>query len=287
MLVGEEEGNEAFGGLLRRLSYSACRREVEGAAGARSSRGCGLRGDAHLTSFDLQFLDCEWRSFKEVHSESLPSAVLSGFSDGRLQLAEWPRQAKLRSALQDPPDSATTCCRPDSVRTWRVPGSVPVRSVKFHPTRPTAVVVAADQGFLGFYDTRSLKEGVSFSDCQVVTPLVLFEGHRSTTLPTPPSIDPFGADLVVAAGEDGLVRFWSSATGKMVNIFEPFPGADREEACSVRAAYSSCFKLLEQHFHTFGVDDDGRYVGEALMVVSNRFAQMHFAGVPDFFQTTE
>ena len=37
----------------------------------------------------------------------------------------------------------------------------------------------------------------------------------------------------------------------------------------------------------FGVDDDGRYVGEALMVVSNRFAQMHFAGVPDFFQTTE
>ncbi len=49
VLVGEEEGNEAFGGLLRRLSYSACRREVEGAAGARSSRGCGLRGGKCVT----------------------------------------------------------------------------------------------------------------------------------------------------------------------------------------------------------------------------------------------
>ncbi len=222
---------------------------------------------------DLQFF-LQNRT-EQLRTHNLPSGALSGFSDGILQLAEW-----INSSVE-----TTRSYLPTRVSTWRVAATrKAIRSVKFHPTRPTQVVVAADQGFLGLYDTRFLKEGDSFIDCKVVKPLIVFEGHHSTTHCTPPSLDPFGSDLMVCAGEDGLVRFWSTSTGKLVNLFEPFPDADRDEALSMRAAYSSCFKLAAQQNET---DNDGRFEGEALLVVSDRFAQLHVSGVPDFVQPSQ
>ncbi len=230
----------------------------------------------NLTCIDLQFPQQQ----KEVRrTDSLPSGVLSGFCDGSLQLAEW--SSSSNSSVFADMESAYL---PSTVRTWRIPDyPSTVRSVKFHPTRPTQVVVAADYGFLGLYDTRFIKEVADFSSSRFINPLIVFKEHISTFHCTPPSMDPFGSDLMVCAGEDGMVRFWNTSTGRLVNAFMPFPDAHELEATSLKVAYTSHFQLMGREGER---DKDGRFEGQALLVVSQYFAHLYVAGVPDFVQPT-
>lgn len=187
--------------------------------------------------------------------DSLPSAVISGFSNGTVQLAQF--------NLTEAGRSTGTI----KAKTWRA-ASTSIRSVNFHPFRgPHQVVVAADESFLGLFDTRFLKSESKVTD--IVKPVLTFSEHRSTTGRHNVSFDT-DADLLVCAGVDGMVRFWSASTAKLVNLFEPFPGADAEERASVQCAYTSLF-ALEKESNT----------GEALLVLSNKTIKLYMAGMKD------
>lgn len=185
--------------------------------------------------------------------DSFPSAVLSGFSNGTLQLA------KFNLSKED--------VYPREVKTWRA-ASTCIRSVHFHPFRgPHEVIVAADESFLALFDTRFLTSQCSV--IETVKPVITFAEHRSTTGVHNVTFDT-DSDLIVCAGVDGMVRFWSASTGKLINLFEPFPDADAEERASVQCAYSSLFALKNE-----------TQTGEVLLAISNRTIKMYMGGFED------
>lgn len=223
--------------------------------------GCFLglkrRINPRLQCIDLQYDQKNWTDV--LKSDSYPSAVLSGYSNGTVQLAEY---------NQSQTNSEGYSRYPRALKTW-LAASTAIRSVNFHPFRgPHQVVVAADESFLGLFDTRFIKSQSNVID--IVKPVLTFAEHRSTTGRHNVTFDT-DADLLVCAGVDGIIRFWSASTGKLINLFEPFPGVDAEERASVQCAYTSLFYWGKE-----------THSGEALLALSKRTIQLY--GLDDVFR---
>ena len=171
----------------------------------------------------------------------IPSHSLSGYSNGTFRVTkfsrtgEWPilTQAKLTT--------------------------VTIRAVRFHPNNPNQFVVSADNSFLKLYDLRYFKQK---EGCQ---PVVNYAEHVSTHQVHQINIDST-TGLLVSSGSDNVVRFWNSATGKLVHQFSPYSEELNPKYYPVHVAYSGEFCL-----------DDSGVTRDALLTIYGPNVRMYYA----------
>ncbi|KAI2805780.1 hypothetical protein BLOT_004785 [Blomia tropicalis] len=120
-------------------------------------------------------------------------------------------------------------------------GNRTIDYVRWHPTNSYQFVVSGADSFLKLFDTRMLDFRNRSSHSLQISPVINFSEHYNSSGMYNFMIDPI-SNVLVSPGSDGLVRFWNSLNGSIVNLIKP-EYVDENDIVSGSALYSSNFNF--------------------------------------------